>query len=114
MKGLTFEKLWKDLVGVLRKDPMAYTLGREKINEVKGIEDEGIHVLTQKSSPGSELVPKWMFEKAVDYLIEHGEVNHKILTKELRVMRSAFVMTALAKLDYIGHEKGKARIFLKL
>jgi hypothetical protein len=114
MKNLTFEKVWKDLMDVLEEDPMIYTLARRHENKVTGIENEGIRVLTQRSTPGSELVPKWMFEMAVDYLIEHGEVNHKILTEELRVMRSAFVMAALAKLDYIGHEKGKARIYLKL
>jgi hypothetical protein len=114
MNELTFEKVWKDLMAVLGQDPMVYTLVRRKRNKVTAIENEGIQVLTQRSSPGSELVPKWMFERAVDYLIKHGEVNHKILTEKLRVMRSAFVMAALAKLDYIWHEKGRASIFLKL
>ena len=113
MKNLTFEKVWNDLIDVLGQEPMAYTLARGKTNKVTVVKDDGIEVLTEKSSPGSQLVPKWMFESAIKYLIQRGEVTHKILTGELHVMRSAFVMAALAKLDYIGHEKGRARIFLK-
>jgi len=114
MKELTFGKVWNDVMEALIQDPMVYTLARKKPNKAMAIEDDGIEVLTQRSSPGSRLVPKWMFEKAVDHLIAHGELTHTILTEELRVMRSAFVMAALAKLDYIGHEKGRARIFLKV
>ena len=69
--------------------------------------------MTQRSSPASQLLPKWMFEKTIDYLIEHDEVIPKILTDELRVMRSAFVMAPLAKLEYIRHEQRKARISLR-
>jgi hypothetical protein len=106
MKNLTFEKVWNDLIDVLGQDPMAYTLARAKSNKVTAVKDDGIEVLTEKSSPGSQLVPKWMFESAIKYLIQRGEVTHKILTGELRIMRSAFLMAALAKLDYIASGPG--------
>jgi len=37
MKELTFEKVWKDLMDLLRQDPMVYTLARRKTNKVTAI-----------------------------------------------------------------------------
>jgi len=54
-----------------------------------------------------------MFEKAVEYLIEYRELSHSILTKKLRVMRSAFVMAALSQLSYIGHDPTSSLIYMK-
>ena len=112
--NLSFEEVWKDLVEVLSGETVIYTLGRKCRNEIDKIDSDGIWVITEKSAPKSELVPKWMFEKALMYLGEHGEVTHDILTGKLRVMRSAFVMAALSKLKYMGHETRKGRVFLKI
>ena len=113
MKKLEFEKVWNDLIEVLEPGTVVYTLVRMYGNRIDRIDDEGIWVMTRKSSPGSSLVPKSMFKKAIEYLVEHGELIHAILTEELRIMRSAFILAALSLLNYVEQEPDKARIYLK-
>jgi hypothetical protein len=36
-----------------------------------------------------------------------------ILTEDLRIMRSAFILAALSNLDYVAQEPDKASIYLK-
>jgi hypothetical protein len=58
MKKLEFENVWNDLLEVLEPGMVVYTLVRTYGNKIDRIDDEGIRVMTRKSSPGSELVPK--------------------------------------------------------
>jgi len=113
MKKLDFENVWNDLIEVLEPGTVVYTLVRMYGNRIDRIDDEGIWVMTRKSSPGSSLVPKSMFKKAIEYLVEHGELSHAILTEELRIMRSAFILAALSLLNYVEQEPDTARIYLK-
>jgi hypothetical protein len=53
-----------------------------------------------------------MFVDAVNYLIEHGKLSHFILTKDLKIMRSAFILAALSKLLFIKYDP--PNIFLKV
>ncbi len=73
MKKLEFKKVWNDLLEVLEPGMVIYTLVRTYGNRIERIDDEGIWVITKKSTPSSVLVPKLMFEKAIEYLAEHGE-----------------------------------------
>jgi len=112
MTKLKFEKVWNDLGDILEEGAVIHTLARRQPNKVVSFSDEGIEVITKRSSPESRFVPKWMFEKAVEYLIEYEELSHSILTQKLRVMRSAFVMAALSQLNYIGHDPNSSRIYM--
>ena len=100
---MDFEELWQELTETLENERVVYTLARKRSNKVTSISTDGIWVLTEKSSPKSELVPRWMFEKAYEYLSEHGSITNSILLGELRVMRSAFVLAALSRLKYFDH-----------
>ena len=112
MKELSFQKVWHDLINVLNRERIIYTLARRRTNKITDIDNEGIWVMTEKSSPNSELVPKCMFETAITHLIEHNTLSNTTLLDELRVMRSSFVMAALSRLDYVRHETNPLRIFL--
>ena len=114
MKDLSVEKVWNELLGVLEEGEVIYTLARRRPNEITDIDDDGIRVLTERSSPNSELVPKWMFETAIQYLVEYKSLSNATLLKTLNVKRSSFVMAALSKLDYVDYETRPLRIFLKL
>jgi hypothetical protein len=113
MKKLEFEKVWNDLLEVLEPGMIVYTLVRTYGNKIERIDDEGIWVMTRKSRPDSSLVPKSMFKEAIEYLMQHGELSHAILTEDLRIVRSAFILAALCKLSYVEQEPDKARIYLK-
>ena len=112
MKDVKFEEAWQDLRGILEKEPMVYTLAQKRPNVVISVSEEAIEVRTQRSSPQSHPVPKWMFERAFDYLVIHGSLLNQTLLNELNVKRSAFVMAALSKLPYINHTKDPLKIFL--
>lgn len=112
MKKLSFQEVWNDLIDVLDREKVIYTLAIRRYNKITGIDNDGIFVMTEKSSPNSEPVPKGMFEKAITYLIEHGSLSNDTLLNELNVMRSSFVMAALSRLEYIGYETNPLRIFL--
>ena len=114
MKKLSFEKVWNDLGDILEDGTVIHTLSRNQPNKVVSFTDEGIEVITKRSSPESQLVPKWMFEKAVNHLIAHGSLSNNTLLNELNVKRSSFVMAALSRLEYIGYETNPIRIFLKI
>jgi len=111
MKKLKIEDIWNDLCDVFENETIIYSLVQKQPNRIVSFSNEGVEVMTHKSSPGSSLVPKEMFVKAVDYLIEYGKLSHSILTEDLRVMRSAFILAALSKLSYVEYER--PYIFLK-
>ncbi len=111
MEKMQFEDIWKDLCNVFENETVIYTLARKQPTRIVSFSDEGVEVMTHKSSPGSSLVPKEMFAKAVNYLIEYSKLSHSILTEDLRVMRSAFILAALSKLSYIEYDR--PYIFLK-
>lgn len=113
MNTLTFEKVWDDLLDTLEVGEVIYTLARKNPNEITSINIAGIEVMTNKSSPKSELVPKWMFEIAVSHLIENRYLLNTKLQNDLNVKRSSFVMAALSKLDYIDYEIDPPKIILK-
>ena len=112
MKKISFEKIWNDLGEVLDEEKTIHTLAKNCPNEIIDIDNDGIWVMTEKSSPNSEQVPRWMFKRAIEYLIEHGSLSNSTLVKSLNVKRSSFVMAALSRLDYIGYEINPLRIFL--
>jgi len=114
MKNLSFEKIWNDLLDILNEGEVIQTLSRNCPNEITAVDSDGIWVMTKKSSPKSEQIPKWMFETAITYLIEHGSLTNIILLNELNVKRSSFVLAALSQLDYVGFESDPLKIFLKL
>ena len=113
MKKMSLQKVWNDLIDVLELENVIYTLARRLPNEITEIDNDGIWVMTERSSPNSELVPKSMFEEAITYLIEHSSISNKVLLNELNVKRSSFVLAALSSLEYVGHEIKPLRIFLK-
>ena len=112
MTKISFKKVWNDLINVLDQEKVINTLARRRTNEITDIDNEGIWVMTERSSPNSVLVPKWMFETAITHLIEHSNLSNNTLLHELNVKRSSFVMAALSKLEYIGYETNPLRIFL--
>ncbi len=111
MEKIKLEDIWKDLCDVFENETVIYTLVRKQPNRIVSFSNEGVEVMTHKSSPGSSLVPKEMFVKAVDHLIEYRKLSHSILTDDLRVMRSAFILAALSKLSYTEYDR--PYIFLK-
>jgi hypothetical protein len=113
MKKLTFAKIWNDLFDILNEREVIHTLSRNRPNEITKVDNDGFWVMTKKSSPKSEHVPKWMFETAITHLIEHGSLTNIILLNELNVKRSSFVLAALSQLDYVGFESDPLKIFLK-
>ena len=113
MKKLSFEKIWNDLGEVLTEDSVIFTLSRNKPNHITRFTEEGIEVLTRRSSPKSRLVSRWMLERAIEYLLGHGNLSNHTLLNELNVKRSSFVMAALSQLDYIEYLTQPMRIFLK-
>jgi len=113
MKEITFEDVWLDLKEILKSQNVIYTLSKKKLNEVTSVSEDGVEVRTQRSAPDSELVPKSMFREAIDYLISYGDLRYSVLTNELRIMRSSFVMAALAHLPYISYEIKPLKIFLR-
>ena len=113
MKKLSFEKIWNDLGEVLTEGSVIFTLSRNQANHITRFTEEGIEVLTRRSSPKSRLVPRWMLERAIEYLLEHGNLSNHTLLNELNVKRSSFVMAALSQLDYIEYLTQPMRIFLK-
>ena len=113
MTKWSFQKVWNDLINVLDQESVIYTLARRLTNEITEIDHDGIWVMTDKSSPKSELVPKWMFVEAITYLIEHGSISNKVLLYELNVKRSSFVLAALSRLEYVGYEINPLKVFLK-
>ena len=113
MKNLSFAKIWNDLVDIFDEKKVIHTLSRNCPNEITSFDNDGIWVMTKKSSPKSEHVPKWMFETAITYLIEHGSLTNNNLLNELNVKRSSFVLAALSQLDYVDFESDPLKIFLK-
>ena len=113
MKKLSFKKIWNDLIEIFDEGEVIYTLARKCPNEITSVDNDGIWVMTEKSSPNSELVPKWMFEKAIIYLIEYGNMSNDTLLNQFNVKRSSFVMAALSRLEYIDYETNPLRIYLK-
>ena len=114
MTKISFKRVWNDLINVLEKDRVVYTLYRKCRNEVADIfKEKGIQVITKRSSPKSHLVPKWMFEVAVNHIREHGSLSNPTLLNTLNVKRSSFVMAALSKLDYIEYKTTPIRMFFK-
>ena len=113
MKKLSFEKTWNDLVDILDDGKVIHTLSRNCPNEITAVDYNGIWVMTRKSSPKSKQVPKWMFKRAIEHLLEHRNLSNDTLLNELNVKRSSFVMAALSRLNYIGYEINPLRIFLK-
>jgi len=113
MKILTLEKIWRDLNEVLHEGDIIHTLAENKSNEIDKITSEGFWVITDRSNPESKLVPKWMFEKAINHLIEQGELSNRKLLNDLNVKRSSYVLASLAKLSYIDFDPKPLRIFLR-
>jgi len=113
MKKLSFEKIWNDLGEVLTEGSVIFTLSRNQANHITRFTEEGIEVLTRRSSPKSRLVPRWMLERAIEYLLEHGNLSNHTLLNELNVKRSSFVMAALSQLDYIEYLTQPMRISLR-
>ena len=113
MTKICFKKVWNDLINALENDRVVYTLSRKCRNEVPEVSEEGIQVVTKRSCPDSHLVPKWMFEEAVNHIREHGSLSNRTLLNTLNIKRSSFVMAALSKLDYIDYKTNPVRIFLK-
>jgi hypothetical protein len=114
MKNLNFEKVWNDLIDVLEKHPIIHTLVRRKPNRVTSIDEDGIWVITERSTPDSHLVPKWMFREAIVHLMKHSELSNLTLLNTLNVKRSSFVLAALSKLDYIDYKTDPLRVILKI
>jgi hypothetical protein len=114
MQKLTFDRVWNDLGELLTEGITILTLSRNQPNQITDFSEEGIEVMTKRSSPNRRLVPKWMFEEAVNYLIENGSLTNNTLLNELIVKRSSFVLAALSQLDYVGFESDPMKIFLKL
>lgn len=110
MKNITFEKVWNDLSEVLTEGTVIFTLSMNHPNKIVYFSEEGIGVITKRSSPNSKLVPKWMFEIAINYLLEHGSLENKTLLNKLKVKRSSFVLAALSQLNYIDHQTGPLKI----
>jgi len=57
--------------------------------------------MTEKRSPNSERVPKYIFERAVNYLLEQRILSNRTLLDELNVERSSFVMAVLSSLSIL-------------
>jgi len=53
MKKLSFEKIWNDLVDIFDEDKIILTLARSCPNEITAVDNDGIWVMTRKSSPKS-------------------------------------------------------------
>ena len=113
MQKLNFDRVWNDLGEFLTEGTTILTLFRNQPNHITDFSEEGIEVMTKRSSPNSRLVPKWMFEEAVNYLIENGSLTNNTLLNELNVKRSSFVLAALSQLDYIEYLTKPMRILLK-
>jgi len=113
MKTLTFEKVWRDLNNILQDGDVIYTLDRKRRNKIDKITPEGFWVITDRSFPESELVPKEMFQKAVEHLIAERVLRNDKLLNDLNVKRSSFVLVTLAELPYVGFDLRPLRIFLK-
>ena len=113
MKKLTFQKVWNDLINVLDRERKIYTLARRRTNEITDIDIDDIWVMTEKSSPNSKLVPKWMFETAITHLIENDSLSNDTLLNKLNVKRSSFVLAALSQLEYIDYQTGPLKIYVK-
>ena len=90
-----------------------YTLARRNTNEITDIDDDGVWVMTSRSSPNSHLVPNWMLEIAIEYLLDNKSLSNNTLLNTLGVKRSSFVMAALSSLEYVDYETNPLRIFLK-
>ena len=56
MKKLNFKKIWNDLGDILEDGIVIHTLSRKQPNKVVSFSDEGIEVITKRSSPESQLV----------------------------------------------------------
>ena len=107
------EDVWNDLCVVLGEVDMVSTLSAHRPNHITRITEEGIEVTTRRSAPKSRLVPKWMFERAIGHLLEHGSLTNDTLLNTLNVKRSSFVLAALAKLESVDFEIDPLRVFLK-
>ena len=112
-KKMSVEDVWEDLHAHLGEGAVVYTLSRRQPNHVTRILEEGFEVMTLRSAPKSQLVPKWMFEKAISHLLKHGSLKNDTLLNTLNVKRSSFVLAALATLEYVDFEVNPLRVFLK-
>lgn len=112
MKPTTFDEIWNDIADTLEQEKEIYTLVKRKVNVITMIDGDGFHVMTERSRPKSEVVPKWMFEKAIKYLIEHKTLTNATLLNDLNVKRSSFVMAALSRLTYIDYKTRPLKIIL--
>ncbi|NVM21362.1 MAG: hypothetical protein HWN68_06240 [Desulfobacterales bacterium] len=107
-----FDEVWNDLSDTMEKQAVVYTLSDNKPNRVVSIGDAGLEVITERSFPESRPVPKSMFKKAWNYLIHHGQPSQTTLLKYLKVMRSAFVIAALSRLQYVHYDTDPVVIHL--
>lgn len=107
------EEFWNDLCVVLEEVGMVSTLSAHQPNHITRITEEGIEVMTRRSAPKSRLVPKWMFERAIGHLLEHGSLTNDTLLNTLNVKQSSFVLAALAELESVDFEIDPLRVFLK-
>lgn len=101
---------------VAHESPSVLTVGRQEVNRIIEVRQDGVLVETEKSSGAAQLVPSWMFEAAWQHLNEHGVLESRFLQSNdgLGVKRSAAVMAILSCLPEVRSAPRPARLFLGL
>ena len=99
-----FDDFYDDLLCELAKVSTINTMTMNKENKIR-IENRSIFVATQKSEPNFELIPIEFVKKTYDELLKNNEVTQTYLSKTLYVKRSAFMLAAFSRLDYIIYDE---------
>jgi hypothetical protein len=101
---VNFEDFYNDLLCELAKVSSIKTMTMNKENKIK-IEERNIFVATKKSNPNYELIPIEFIKKAYNELLNNSEVTQSYLSETLYVKRSAFIMSAFSRLEYINYDE---------
>jgi hypothetical protein len=105
---LDFEEFWSILRETFTTPTTIFTLKQQKANEILEINENGIHVKTEK---GTELVKIELIKKAWENLIKDGVLYRD--EHEKSTYRSSFILSLFSQFDFIEASL-KARLSIKL
>jgi hypothetical protein len=92
---MDFEKVWEDIISIIKDNNVIYTLRYRKKNIIEEIKENGLMVIT-KGEP--KLIKKEWVEAAWNTLIEKKEITAEDIPGTARY-RSSFIMALIAHLN---------------
>jgi len=98
----SFDQFYDDLLFVLSKHKVIYTMTQHAENRVS-IRERSIYVATGRSKGVYKEVPFEFISTAYEALKNSGRLSQTSLSRKLNVKRSAFIFAAFSLLGYINY-----------